>query len=531
MRSPKPDKWRPSLGLVVLGVLGIVATLPLFGLFLFRVYENGPIREAEAELIAQSAVLAAVTARAIEALPEHERLLGPAAPPPAETAVERYRPIQPSLDLAVADILERRPDATDPAAPPDPAVLALGAGLLPVLERTQGVTLAGFRILDRDGTVIAGRNEVGRSLAALPEIAAALKGTFRSVLRRRVSDDPSPPLSSISRGTPVRLFTAMPIQVGERVAGVVYASRTPSNVVRHLYGERVKLTLAAVAVLAAVLAIAAVFSRAITRPIHALVARSAEIARGNRAVLAEPGPLGTREIALLSRGLDRMAHELHERSDYIATFAAHVSHELKTPLTAIQGAAELMRDAQTSPADAMRADEQIRFLDNILADTGRLTALLGRLRELARADNPDIRGASRLAAVVAGLRRACPGLDVEADETADHPLAMSAENAGIVFAHLADNALRHGAATLRITARTEDDAVVVHLADDGEGIPERNRERVFDTFFTTRREAGGTGMGLGIVRAMLRAHGGTIAVLAGEDRGAAFEIRLPTRPA
>ncbi len=343
----RADKWRPSLGLVVLGVLAIVAMLPLFGLFLIRVYENGPIREAEAELIAQSAVLAAVTARAIEALPEPERFLGAAARPPGGARALSTDPAEP-----------RPRDRRHPRPPPgrdrpgEPARFRPPGArhrLLPVLERTQAVTLAGFRITDRDGTVIAGRNEVGRSLADLPEVAAALKGAFRSVLRQRVSDEPAPALTSISRGTRVRLFTAMPIRVGERVAGVVYASRTPSTIVRHLYGERVKLGLAAAAVLAAVLAIAALFSRAITRPIHALVARSHAIARGNRAVLAEPGPLGTREIALLSRGLDRMAHQLHERSDYIATFAAHVSHELKTPLTAIQGAAELMRDAQASP--------------------------------------------------------------------------------------------------------------------------------------------------------------------------------------
>lgn len=522
------DKWRPSLGLVVLGVLGIVAALPLFGLFLIRVYENGPIREAEAELIAQSAALAAVMARTIEALPDHEGLLGTVAPPPAEAVDNRYRPIQPSLDLAVADILDRRPDATKPATPPDPALLAVGAGLLPVLERTQAVTLAGFRITDRDGTVIAGRNEIGHSLAGLPEVAAALEGRFTSVLRRRVSDEPPPALTSISRGTRVRLFAAMPILVGERVAGVVYASRTPSNVVRHLYGERVKLALAAAAVLAAVIAIAAIFSRAITRPILALVARSQDIARGNRAVLAKPGPFGTREIALLSFGVDRMAHQLHERSDYIATFAAHVSHELKTPLTAIQGAAELLRDAQKNPADAMTASQQIRFLDNILSDTGRLTALLVRLRELARADNPDIRGSAPLETVLAALRRAFPRLVVEVDAALDHTLAISAENAEIVFTHLADNAVRHGARKLRIAVQTGESAVSIRLSDDGNGIPEDNRARVFDTFFTTRRESGGTGMGLGIVRAMLRAHGGTIALLPAGGEGAAFEITLPT---
>lgn len=529
MSAGPAGKWRPSLGLVVLGVLAIVATLPLVGLFFFRVYENGLIREAEAELIAQSAVLAAVAAREIETLPEGERLLGPVVRPPEDPAARAaYQPIEPGLDLTAADILERRPAATEPARPPDPAALEIGARLQPVLLRTQVHTLAGFRITDRNGTVIAGRSEIGRSLAHLPEIAAASQGRFRAVLRQRVSAHPPPPLYSISRGTGVRVFTAMPILVGDRIGGVVYASRTPSNVVRHLYGERAKLALAAAAVLAATLAIAALFSRAITRPIHALVTRSAEIARGNRAVLEQPGPLGTREIARLAQGLDRMARQLHERSDYIATFAAHVSHELKTPLTAIQGAAELLRDAQTSPADAMSGAEQVRFLDNILADTRRLNALLGRLRELARADNPDIRGTTDLATVAAGLRRAFPDLTVAAEGAVELPFAMSAENAGIVFAHLADNAVRHGAATLQIGADLADAHLRVRVQDDGEGIADQNRDRIFETFFTTRREAGGTGMGLGIVRAMLLAHGGTVRALPSE-RGAAFEVLIPRR--
>lgn len=105
---------------------------------------------------------------------------------------------------------------------------------------------------------------------------------------------------------------------------------------------------------------------------------------------------------------------------------------------------------------------------------------------------------------------------------------MSAENAGIVFAHLADNAARHGAAVLRLAARVEGAHLRVRVEDDGVGIAEQNRARVFKAFFTTRREAGGTGMGLGIVRALLHAHGGTIAVLPAEA-GAASELLLPLR--
>ncbi|KAB1072346.1 sensor histidine kinase [Methylobacterium planeticum] len=531
MTPAATDKWRPSLGLVVLGVLTTVLALPLVGLSFFRVYENQLIREAEAELIAQGAVLTAVFAREIEEAPGGAKLLGAVARSPEDrTPANPFTPVEPSLDLTRDEILDRRPAAVEPGTAAAPLALAIGGRLQSVLQRAQAVTLAGFRITDAAGTVIAGRNEIGQSLAHLPEVAAALEGRNRAVLRQRISAHPPPPLYSISRGTSVRVFVAMPVLVGDRVAGVVYASRSPNNIVRQLYGEWRKVALTAAAILGATLAIAIVFSRAITRPIHALVARSAEIARGNRAVLARPGPLGTREVALLSCGLDRMARQLHERSDYVATFAAHVSHELKTPLSAIQGAAELMRDAQSDPAAGMSGPEQMRFLDNILADAARLTALLGRLREQARADNPDIRGTTTLMRVVAGLERAFPDLAIAVQGDLDRPFAMSPENAGIVFSHLADNAARHRAASLQLVAQVRGPHLEVIVRDDGEGISEQNWSRIFDAFFTTRREGGGTGMGLGIVRAMLQAHGGTIRALRSEQ-GAAFAIGIPLREA
>jgi signal transduction histidine kinase len=103
---------------------------------------------------------------------------------------------------------------------------------------------------------------------------------------------------------------------------------------------------------------------------------------------------------------------------------------------------------------------------------------------------------------------------------------MSAENAQIVFGHLADNSLRHGATSLAISAREQGDTLIVRVADNGAGVSPGNRDRIFDPFFTTRRADGGTGMGLGIVRALLRAHGGDIA-LDDSAEGAAFVVTLP----
>ncbi len=519
-------KWRPPLGGIVFFVLLAVMSLPLAGLLLFRVYENQLIREAEAELIAQSTALAAVFALDAEAVPAPGLPLGVKATPLAPSiGTGPYRPIVASLDLTRDTLLPTRPLARPAAQAVDPGYAAIGERLKEALKRTQIVTLAGFRLLDPQGTVIAGRDETGQSLAHIEEVADALRGRYRAVLRTRIVDDPAP-LYSLSRGTQVRVFVAMPVIVGDRVAGVVYASRTPNNVLKHLYGEWRKFSLVGLAILVATLIIGLVFWRTISGPIHALVVRAGEIWRGVRddATLKH---YGTREVALLAQSLTDTAQRLKQRSDYIATFAAHASHELKSPLTAIKGAAELLRDDCVASAPGMAKNDELRFLDTILSGTERAAAILNRLRELARADNPQTFGSVQFADLLADLQQQHPIVVIEAEGDPALMLSLSRENALIVFTHLVDNAARHGARTVRISAGLDRNFLRIVVADNGSGISDSNRDRIFDAFFTTRRESGGTGMGLGIVRAMLQAHGGSICLLPAQT-GTAFEIAIRT---
>ena len=245
-------KWRPRIGFVVLAILLTVMALPLVGLFFFRIYENQLIRQTEAELIGQGAAIAAIYAQALREAGLPPEKLGPeiaAAPDRSASAdaSQKYRPVEPSLDLAVDSELGPRPDSLP--ATPDPAFAAIGAGLSGVLAEMQRTTLAGFRLLDPSGTVIAGGGDVGRSFAAVEEVRAALAGSYASVLRKRVTDRPAPPLYSVSRGTGVRVFVALPVVVDGRVGGAIYLSRTPNNIVKHLYGERGKVVLAAISIL------------------------------------------------------------------------------------------------------------------------------------------------------------------------------------------------------------------------------------------------------------------------------------------
>jgi signal transduction histidine kinase len=519
------QKWRPSLSLVVFLVLASVLSLPLFSLYFLKVYQNQLIQQTEAELIAQSAALAAVFHREIETTIPPDVALGTKVPPPAQKLSDQtYQPIWPKLELAHDSVLPPRPEARAPSAPADPAFVALGARMMPDLLATQNVTLAGFRLLDPNGIVIAGREEVGLSLAHLHEVAEALQGRFSGALRVRISKHDQPSLYSMSRGTGMRVFTATPVIVRDQVAGVVYASRTPSNVFKHLFEHRGKVALAILSMIVPTLLIGFLFHRTITEPMRELIERTDRIGKGDRNAL---GPLkrhGTSEFARLSRSFLEMARRLNARSSFISTFATHVSHELKSPLTSIQGAAELLRDDVDAPA--MDDEDRRKFLDNIIADANRLTKISVRLRDFARAENPVALGTAKLSALIANLRSAFPALDIRASGDLDTPMRISEENASIIFSNLADNAIRHKGSAFEISAKRQGNLLLVTVSDNGEGVSANNRTQIFDSFFTTRRDSGGTGMGLAIVRAMLDAHGGAIRLLESEQ-GTAFELAIP----
>jgi signal transduction histidine kinase len=386
------------------------------------------------------------------------------------------------------------------------------------------VTLAGFRLLDPHGVVIAGRDEVGLSLAHLEEVAEALQGRFSGALRVRISKHDQPSLYSMSRGTGIRVFTAMPVIVRNQVAGVVYASRTPSNVFKYLYEQRGKVILAILSMIVPTLLIGLLFYRTITGPMRELVERTDLVGQGDRNALRPLKRHGTSEFARLSQSFLDMARRLNTRSSFISTFATHVSHELKSPLTSIQGAAELLRDDVDAPA--MDDEDRRKFLDNIIADADRLAKISGRLRDFARAENPIAIGATRLSGLIAGLRSGFATLELRASGDLDTPMRITEENAAIIFSNLADNATRHGSSWLELSAIRQKDVLLVKVADNGGGVSPNNRTQIFDSFFTTRRDSGGTGMGLAIVRAMLDAHGGAIR-LADSEQGTVFELTIP----
>jgi signal transduction histidine kinase len=149
-----------------------------------------------------------------------------------------------------------------------------------------------------------------------------------------------------------------------------------------------------------------------------------------------------------------------------------------------------------------------------------------RLRELARAEAAPQNEQTELSQVVGGLKSRFPTRAIEATGSLERPIGMSSEKALIVLSHLTDNAIRHNAKTVRLEASEEPGSVRMTISNDGDPISEANREKIFDAFFTTRRDTGGTGMGLAIVQAVMTSHAGSIRLLP-SDRGVAFELLFP----
>jgi signal transduction histidine kinase len=346
-----------------------------------------------------------------------------------------------------------------------------------------------------------------RRAARLPEAAPARPSAWISV--------PSVTLSLV-------VFNALfALQNGLDLAFLWSGAPLPPGVTLKDYAHQGAYTLIATAILAGLFVLVALrpgsesarrpvvrmlvvlsglISRGVTRPIEGLSAALREVADGRGAIPQTP-PTAAVEIRELHEDFRAMAAAIDRRSRYLRDFAAAVSHEFKAPLAGIRGAVELMEDH----GDTMSREDRRRFLDAISAASRRLSQLVSRLLDLARADmaRPDVGAVADLSAVLGRLADGLSdrGLRVEVVKPPG-PLRVAAPESTLeaVLTALVDNSRRAGADRVAITAEAGTATVTLGVSDNGEGVPPGDRERLFEPFFTSRRAHGGTGLGLSIAR-------------------------------
>lgn len=504
-------RYWPSLSLrtILFGTLLFVAALPGVGAVFLRVYENTLVQQTEAELIAQSAVLASAY-----------RIAWGAQPEPREAAPE-----PPRIDLQANPVLSALPLPVV-AGPLDPRSIEAARRIAPIVDDAAAVTLSATWLLDGKGNIVGGgKGDAGFSFADLPEVRAAQRGHSATVLRRRDSGDSGSIVETLSLATVIRVHHVRPVMVDGRVVGMVMLARSPRGIFLGIWQDRGKIALGVVLIFMTLLVLAGLLSRGIARPIRALAAASQNVARGTIDI-PEPPVTAAVEIRELYVNFGQMAERIEARARYLRDFAAAVSHEFKTPLAGIRGAIELLDDH----GEEMDPAERARFLGNAAADAERLSRLVQRLLDMARADmmsaGEDARAdAAAVARAVAAERgdakmavavSAVPGLP---------PAQVSADALETVLVTLVDNSRQAGAERVSIVLEEGEELISIRVSDDGKGISKGDRARVFQPFFTGNREGGGTGLGLPIARSLLAATGGTIE-LDPTKKGAAFRICL-----
>ena len=273
------------------------------------------------------------------------------------------------------------------------------------------------------------------------------------------------------------------------------------------------------------------------RPVGRMAEAASRIApaSGARLPIDDPtdelGRLGLRFNALL----DRLDGALAQQREFLADAA----HELRTPIARLRARVEV---AMLEPATASASDRNV--LPGIDQELRAVSQQVDELLQLARADaageDAPMRAESLFLddVVMDELPRWQPEaqrrqMTLDYSALDESPVVGDASLLPRMISILVDNAIRYGheGGTVRVRVRPEDGAVLLDVEDDGIGIPEHERPRIFDRFFrgdaARRQRPDGSGLGLAIAAWIVRQHHGTIAVAGGEQRGTRVQVRLP----
>jgi signal transduction histidine kinase len=255
------------------------------------------------------------------------------------------------------------------------------------------------------------------------------------------------------------------------------------------------------------------------RPVEGIRREMAAITASEDLARRVPEPGTHDEIARLARTTNATLAALETSVERQRRFVADASHELRSPIASLR-----------TQLEVAAAHPELLDLDGAVEDTVRLQHLAADLLLLARMDAGGRPAGSRvdLAALAREEAAGRPGVTVDAEPA---EVTGSRGQLGRLLANLLDNARRHARERVTVTVRREGTWAVLGVADDGDGVAEADRERIFERFVrldaARSRDDGGAGLGLAIARDVAVRHGGTLMAGAAPAGGALFELRVP----
>ena len=367
------------------------------------------------------------------------------------------------------------------------------------------------------------------------------------VLSTLNSEELSNTLSRVTAGEEVDLITstdtgtmftvAIPWKQDDRVMGAVVI-QTAATTINSNFRRTVMPVLIA-SIIATVLAIIlfSMLARQLTRPLSRMEQSANAIARGNFSLRAPE--TGSREIRALAKSFNDMAVQMESLENSRRDFIANVSHELRSPLTSIQGYLQGIQDGTFPPED------QGKYLSVALEETRRLSKLVASLLNLSRIERDDIplnyadfdlNELVRRVLITKEGQIEEKHIEVQVDfEEESCPVSADYDQITQVLVNLLDNAIKFTPenGTIALSTRSVAEKRVFRISDSGPGISPEDAPHVFDRFYKADKAhttGHGTGLGLAICKRIIEKHGEHIELIP-SDSGAVFEFSLrPAKP-
>jgi len=378
-------------------------------------------------------------------------------------------------------------------------------------------------ITDADGMVIFDsqhKKNVGADYSSWRDVYLTLQGQYGARTTDEIIDDPASKV----------LYVAAPVLVDGAIAGVLTVAKPTTSI--NTFLKKAKPQVFKVGLLAAVIAVllSYIVSLWITRPIKRLTAYADDISQGKR---VEFPRLDRSEIGEMGQAFAKMQETL-EGKKYVEQYVQKLTHEVKSPLSAIRGAAELLEEK-------MPSEQRARFLSNIRRETNRIQEIVDRMLELAALENQKILkkmerfSLSSLANAVYESKQAILSKkDLQlAIDIPDHVMVngdsfLLQQALSNLIQNAIDFSPPHSA--IKLDALVRDGMLIVGVEDNGPGIPGFAAQKVFDKFFSLQRPQSNkksTGLGLNFVKEVATLHNGDVILENRDEKGVRATLMLP----
>jgi signal transduction histidine kinase len=407
------------------------------------------------------------------------------------------------------------------------------------LGKAQGVAALGFNDEGHPSTALL------RAISQLPEPVVVVDAGGRRLVGRDLTVPPTVARALAGRLDTGRLgardYVGVPVIRSGLVVGAVYLayhveSDPVFGTIRFVAGVWWQFLLAGACAAIIALLLARFLARGMTQPLRDMAQAASGMSRGD--YRQRVGVKSRDEVGRLAEAFNAMAGEMEGLERLRRELVANVSHELKTPISAIRARLENLLDGVERPSPEV--------ISVMLQQSERLSRLVDQLLDLSRLESGDVplelepvELAPLIDRVVSEVESARPGrsLEVRTDIPADlPPVWADRERVHQVLFNLLDNAFRFtpSGGRVAVAAARHGGSCEVRVEDTGPGIPPEHLGLVFERFYrvdpSRSRDDGGTGIGLAIARSVVEAHGGRIWAESPDGRGATFRFVLPLGP-